>query len=58
MTGEKMTVSEVARVFGVTPGTVRRWADDPEKLPSSRTLGGARRFDREVIDQLLRDARG
>lgn len=55
MNGDKMTVSEVARFFGVTPATVRRWSDDGN-LPSSRTLGGARRFDRATIEEKAQDA--
>jgi excisionase family DNA binding protein len=55
MTGDKLTVSEVARIAGVTPATVRRWSDAGD-LPSTRTLGGARRFERTVVEQRLRDA--
>lgn len=44
-----LTVSEVASEFGVHPQTVRRWADQGD-LPSTRTLGGARRFDPAVVD--------
>lgn len=52
---DKMTVSEVAEFFGVTAATVRRWSDDGH-LPSTRTLGGARRFDRAVIEEKAQDA--
>lgn len=55
VTGEKLTVSEVARMAGVTAATVRRWSDSGD-LPSSRTLGGARRFDRSTVEERLRDA--
>jgi excisionase family DNA binding protein len=55
MTGEKLTVSEVARMAGVTAATVRRWSDAGD-LPSTRTLGGARRFDRSTVEERLRDA--
>lgn len=41
---DKLSVSDVAREFGVTTATVRRWADQGD-LKCSRTLGGARRFD-------------
>jgi excisionase family DNA binding protein len=34
---------EVAKLFDVTPRTVRRWAD-AGLLPSFRTVGGQRRF--------------
>lgn len=49
MTGDKLTVSQVAREFGVNPQTVRRWADAGD-LPCTYTLGGARRFDRADVD--------
>lgn len=52
---EKLTVSQVAAEFGVTAATVRRWADE-DLLPATRTLGGARRFDRSVVEEKLRDA--
>jgi len=52
---EKLSVGDVARLFGVRPETVRRWSDEGI-LPSSRTLGGARRFDRRTVEQKLRDA--
>lgn len=57
MSGEpsKLSVSQVAAVFGVTPKTVRQWADDG-RLPCTRTLGGDRRFDRTVVEERLRDA--
>lgn len=34
---------DVARMLGVNPRTVKRWADDG-RLPSFRTPGGHRRF--------------
>lgn len=48
----KLTVGQVADLFGVTVPTVRRWADDG-KLKATRTLGGDRRFDAEDIDRKL-----
>lgn len=48
----KLTVGQVADLFGVTVPTVRRWADDG-KLKATRTLGGDRRFDADYIDQKL-----
>lgn len=54
MNASKMTVSEVAREFGVTDRTVRRWADEGI-LPCTRTLGGRgdRRFDVDVVKRAL-----
>lgn len=53
MTPRKLlTVSEVAGRFGVSARTVQRWADD-DMLPAMRTLGGARRFDPDVVDRAL-----
>lgn len=43
MTERLIRPSDVARMFGVTPKTVTRWAKDG-KLPFVRTLGGHRRF--------------
>lgn len=52
---KKLTVGQVADMFGVTVPTVRRWADEG-KLESTRTLGGDRRFDAEHIASKLADA--
>ena len=49
---ERMTPAEVARVFGVSPGTVTRWAQTG-KLDSIRTLGGHRRFLRAEVDAFI-----
>lgn len=38
-----LTVGQVARLFGVSPNTVNRWAHKG-KLPSLRTPGGQLRF--------------
>lgn len=46
--------SEVARLFRVSPKTVRRWAVDG-LVPAIRTLGGHRRFRVADIRQLLDD---
>ncbi|AVR56175.1 helix-turn-helix DNA binding domain protein [Microbacterium phage BonaeVitae] len=51
----KLTAGQVAELFGVRVETVRRWAD-AGRLPCTRTLGGDRRFDAAVVQQLLRDA--
>ena len=50
----KMTVAQVAELFGVRRRTVQRWADEGI-LPCTRTLGarGDRRFDRATVMKLL-----
>jgi excisionase family DNA binding protein len=47
-----MTPAEVAKVFSVDAKTVSRWARSG-KVPCIRTLGGHRRYDREMIEGLL-----
>ncbi len=48
-----LTPSEVASALGVSPNTVTRWAREG-KMPYQMTLGGHRRFDAAVIDELRR----
>lgn len=43
-----MTPNEVARMFGVDPRTVTRWAGEG-KLTFIRTPGGHRRYFREQV---------
>jgi excisionase family DNA binding protein len=45
--------SEVAEMLGVTPNTVSRWAREG-RLPSVATLGGHRRYEVEVVEELLK----
>jgi excisionase family DNA binding protein len=53
-----LTRADVARLLGVSPNTVTRWAREG-RLPSQVTLGGHHRFDRTVIEDLRdRLARG
>ena len=47
-----LTASEAARRLHVTPKTVARWAAEG-RLAHRRTLGGHRRYDPELIDQLV-----
>lgn len=49
---ELMTPGEVARMFGVDPKTVTRWAD-AGKLSALRTLGGHRRYRADEVVTLL-----
>lgn len=51
-----MSAKEVAAEFGVCPKTVTRWAK-AGKLRATFTLGGHRRYRREEIETLLREAR-
>ncbi len=49
MPGEWMSLSEVAKLLGVHPSTVRNWADQG-KIPVHRTTGGHRRFKFSEIE--------
>ncbi|HEY2942523.1 MAG TPA: helix-turn-helix domain-containing protein [Vicinamibacteria bacterium] len=51
-----LTRAGVARLLGVSPNTVSRWAREG-KLGCQKTLGGHRRFDRRVIEELSRRMR-
>ncbi len=56
--GGMLTRSEVARLLGVCPSTVARWAREG-RVPSLVTLGGHHRFERQVVEALRADlARG
>jgi excisionase family DNA binding protein len=50
--GELLTPGEVARLFGVDPKTVTRWAG-AGKLTALRTLGGHRRYRSTEVFSLL-----
>jgi excisionase family DNA binding protein len=52
--GLHLTTIEAARLAGVGPSTVKRWADQG-LLPCVRTVGGHRRFDRLALEQFLRE---
>lgn len=49
-----MTPREVAKLFGVDPKTLTRWANEG-KIPSLRTLGGHRRYRESVVKAMLAD---
>lgn len=53
-TDRLLTPGEVARLFGVDPKTVSRWAD-AGKLNALRTLGGHRRYRADEVQSLLED---
>jgi len=55
-TGAYMTRAGVARLLGVSPNTVTRWAREG-KLPFQLTLGGHHRFERSVIDGMRAELR-
>jgi excisionase family DNA binding protein len=52
-TSEFLTRSEVSKLLGVSPNTVTRWAREG-RLACQVTLGGHHRFERVVVDSLLR----
>jgi len=54
--GQYMTRADVALLLGVSPNTVARWARTG-RIPCQMTLGGHRRFEREVIEEILRRMR-
>lgn len=48
---ELLTATEVAELFGVTPRTVTRWANEG-KLTALRTEGGHRRYRPSEVHEL------
>jgi len=51
-----LSLNEASHLLGVAPATVRRWGD-AGRVPTKRTLGGHRRFQRAAIERLLADLR-
>jgi excisionase family DNA binding protein len=56
MTGEWLSLSEVSRILGVHPSTVRNWSDQGY-LPVHRTKGGHRRFRRGEVELWMQSQR-
>jgi len=52
-TSRVLSAAEVARMFGVDPKTVARWAK-AGKIPSFRTPGGHRRYYERDMLALMR----
>jgi len=50
-----LTTTEAAAVAAVAPSTIKRWADQG-LLAYVRTVGGHRRFERAVVERLVRDS--
>lgn len=48
-----LTPAEVASALGVSPNTVTRWAREG-RMPFQMTLGGHRRFEATVVEELRR----
>ena len=46
--GAYLTPGQVARMLGVSPKTVNRWANE-RRIPCAMTLGGHRRFRADLI---------
>jgi excisionase family DNA binding protein len=51
---EWLELAEAARLVGIHPSTLRRWAD-AGKVPHRRTVNGRRRFSRTDMDQVRKD---
>lgn len=51
-----LTLHEASTRLGLSPSTVRRWAD-AGRIPVRRTAGGHRRFDRQAVQALTREQR-
>lgn len=47
------TVSEAAKFLGVSPDTLRRWEKAGKISAPIRTAGGARRYSKELLEEIL-----
>src|SRR3984893_16575989 len=51
-----LSLGEASRLLGITPGTLRRWADQGD-VAAFVTPGGHRRFPRSAIESLVPQTR-
>jgi excisionase family DNA binding protein len=51
-----LTLEETANILGVAKITLRRW-DNSGKLKALRTVGGARRYSEEDINNFIKNMR-
>ena len=56
MTAEWLSLSQVSKILGVHPSTVRNWSDQGH-LPVHRTKGGHRRYRRSEVDLWMQSQR-
>lgn len=56
MPGDWMSLSQVSKILGVHPSTVRNWSDQGH-LPVHRTKGGHRRYRRSEVELWLQSQR-
>jgi excisionase family DNA binding protein len=56
VTKEWLSLSEVSKLIGIHPSTVRNWADQG-RLPVHRTQGGHRRFRRNDVELWMQSQR-
>ncbi|HZD57043.1 MAG TPA: helix-turn-helix domain-containing protein [Anaerolineales bacterium] len=56
MAGDWLSLSEVSKILGVHPSTVRNWSDQGY-LPVHRTKGGHRRFQRGEVELWMQSQR-
>jgi molybdopterin-binding protein len=53
---DRLRLGEAAEILGVSPETVRRWADEG-RLPAERSAGGQRLVRREDVSRVLAERR-
>lgn len=54
--GKLITLQEASDILGVSKITLRRW-DNTGKFKALRTIGGARRYSEDDINNLLKKMR-